>query len=197
MRIDDQDNTINNPIAEGLASISQFAPPPFKPEECYSVIQGETITTNSKRSLPVLGTHGLYPCIGFAMYSAIDNSGMLAHIDESKMSDKLLGYIEQILKSGLYIYQIHIIGGYLEPDNGFSSHREDILATLEELGDRYPGRFTVTDLGHKDEDEFEPTSIALDTRTGQISTNLTPHSIGFDTKETIERVIFFTTSMFL
>lgn len=134
----------------------------FNQQEARGIyIRGYGITSATDPN-PVLGTKGMGPCVAVAIYNPKTKMGALAHFDTNtdvESMDKMLYTVRDDADDPL---EVHLAGGALGEPN---SHRlvEEIVSRLND----------EPNLKIKSAELLNPSgslkSLALDTRTGEIS----------------------------
>jgi chemotaxis receptor (MCP) glutamine deamidase CheD len=148
-----------------LAELRQSRPAPaqgeFNASEARAIyIRGYGVTS-AQDSKPVLGTSGMGPCLGVAIYNPAQKTGAVAHFDTNTDLSSLDRLMESVGGKDQKL-DIHLAGGQLGSEH---SHRM-VEQIIEKIGQR--GNVTI-----KSADVMDPAgglkAIALDTRTGETS----------------------------
>jgi Protein N-terminal asparagine amidohydrolase len=125
-------------------------------------IRGYGVTSATDAN-PVLGTRGMGPCLAVAIYNPKTKTGALAHFDTNTDTASITTLLESVRGKGDRL-EVHLAGGEL---GSIHSHRlvDDIIARL--AADK--------DVTFKSADILNSAgglkALALDTRTGQVSTS--------------------------
>jgi hypothetical protein len=149
----------NVTAARAIGQTDRFSE--FTPQEARGIyIRGYGVTS-ADDAKPVLGTKGMGPCVGVAIYNPKTKVGTLAHFDTNTETSSLKKMIDAV--RGQYgVLEVHLAGGELGSPH---SQRlvEEIISRLSE----------ESNLVIKSADILNSAgglkALALDTRTGQVS----------------------------
>lgn len=153
------------PISESLSLVRGLGQEnrhgEFSAQEARGIyIRGYGVTSADDKN-PVLGTKGMGPCLAVAIYNPTTKTGTLAHFDTNTDTGSLTKMVDAVRGQG-GVLEVHLAGGEL---GSLHSHR-----LVEEVVDRLKSE---SDMVIKSADIMNPTgslkSLALDTRTGEIS----------------------------
>ncbi len=68
----------------------------FTSQVAMHVDMGTAIITNADSSMPILGTWGIYTCVGIAIYNPCSKEAMLMHVSTEVKMDLLRATIKEI-----------------------------------------------------------------------------------------------------
>ncbi len=132
------------------------------------VVQREYGVTDSKSSVPVVGTWGLATCVAVTAYEPDTKTAGVAHLDSSKVIDSLKDFLKDVAGSQHDLSQLKVglIGGE-------ELSKDLINETIEFLeGNGVSLKYAeILDKPH-------PTAFVLDSRDGKIYPNIVPENCG-------------------
>lgn len=128
------------------------------------VIQKEYAITNAKSNEPIIGTFGLGPCIAVTVYDAETQTAAVAHVDGTTRVDSLARIIDEFEDRSRI--RVGLIGG----DGSSRKQAIQMIQFFQNMG---------INLDHADIlSKSHPTAFVIDSRTGDITPNITPINNG-------------------
>ncbi|MDF2940925.1 MAG: uncharacterized protein K0R66_1567 [Gammaproteobacteria bacterium] len=141
------------------------------------VLQHEYAIATASSSRPILGAYGAGPCVVLAVYNNKLKKALLAHIDSLTDLSSLKNIIDYQFEDGASSVA-HIVGG----DEGSIHMTANIINLLKELNITIDNADIIS-YG------WEPQSLAIDARTGQIYSPVSPFDMARDRNESTRLAI--------